>query len=82
MLFPRLSRLAARLEMDGFRATVSLGLRQIAFMLIPAGAVGAVLSEPIIRLLYQRGAFTADQTDVVAAALAAFMLGWRSTVRC
>jgi putative peptidoglycan lipid II flippase len=75
VLFPRLSRLAARLDMDGFRATVSLGLRQIAFMLIPAGAVGAVLSEPIIRLLYQRGAFTADQTDVVAAALAAFMLG-------
>ena len=75
VLFPRLSRLAARADMDGFRATVSLGLRQIAFMLVPASAVGAALAVPIVRLLYQRGAFTPDQTDVVAGAMAAFMVG-------
>jgi putative peptidoglycan lipid II flippase len=75
VLFPRLSRLAARADLDGFRDTVSLGLRQIAFMLIPASAVGAALSEPIVRLLYERGAFTPDQTEVVAGALAAFMVG-------
>jgi putative peptidoglycan lipid II flippase len=44
-------------------------------MLIPASAVSAVLAVPITRLLYERGAFTADQTDVVAACLAAFTLG-------
>ncbi len=75
VLFPALSRLAARGSLDDFRTTVSLGLRQIAFMLIPAGAVSAALAVPIVRVLYQRGAFTADQTDVVAAALAAFSLG-------
>ncbi len=75
VLFPRLSRLAARADLDGFRATVSLGLRQIAFMLVPASAVGAALAVPIVRLLYQRGAFTPDQTDVVAGAMAAFMVG-------
>jgi putative peptidoglycan lipid II flippase len=75
VLFPRLSRLAAREDFDGFRETVSLGLRQIGFLLLPASAVGAVLAVPITRLLYQRGAFDADQTQVVAAALAAFTLG-------
>jgi putative peptidoglycan lipid II flippase len=54
---------------------VSLGLRQIGFLLLPASAVAAVLAEPIVRLLYQRGEFTADQTPVVAGALAAFALG-------
>jgi putative peptidoglycan lipid II flippase len=34
-----------------------------------------VLAEPIVRLLYQRGDFTASQTPVVASALAAFALG-------
>jgi putative peptidoglycan lipid II flippase len=34
-----------------------------------------VLAVPIIRLLYQRGAFDADQTQVVAGAFAAFALG-------
>ena len=75
VLFPRLSRLAAREDLAGFRDTVSLGLRQIGFLLIPASAVGAVLAEPIVRLLYERGEFTAQQTPVVAGALAAFSLG-------
>jgi putative peptidoglycan lipid II flippase len=75
VLFPSLSRLAARGDEAGFRGTISLGIRQIGFMLIPASAVGAALSVPIVRLLYERGAFTPDQTTVVAEALAAFMLG-------
>jgi putative peptidoglycan lipid II flippase len=75
VLFPSLSRLAARGDEEGFRSTVSLGLRQIAFLLVPASAVSAVLAEPIVRVVYQRGEFHANQTPVVAAALAAFSLG-------
>jgi putative peptidoglycan lipid II flippase len=75
VLFPGLSRLAARGDLVGFRQTVSLGVRQIGFLLIPAGAVGAVLAVPLVRLVYERGEFTPDQTTVVGEALAAFMLG-------
>lgn len=75
VLFPRLSRLAARGDSVAFRDTVSLGLRQIGFLLLPASAISAVLAEPIVRLLYERGEFTAEQTPVVAGALAAFSLG-------
>ncbi len=75
VLFPTLSRLATRGDVDGFRHTVGLGLRQIAFMLIPASVVSAVLAEPIVRLLYQRGQFTGHQSVVVAQALVAFSAG-------
>jgi putative peptidoglycan lipid II flippase len=75
VLFPTLSRAAARGDMDAFRGTVSRGLRQIAFLLVPASAASAVLAEPMVRLLYQRGAFTGHQTTVVAGALAAFSAG-------
>jgi putative peptidoglycan lipid II flippase len=75
VLFPALSRLAARGDVAGFVHTVGLGLRQIGFLLLPASAVCAVLAEPIVRLLYERGEFTPDQTPVVAGALAAFSLG-------
>jgi putative peptidoglycan lipid II flippase len=75
VLFPALSRLAAREDHDGFRDTVGLGIRQIGFLLIPAGVVSAVLAGPIVRLVYERGAFTPHQTTVVAGALAAFSLG-------
>lgn len=75
VLFPALARLAARNDLDGFRATVSTGLRQIAFLLIPASVVSAVLAEPIVRVVYARGAFTESDVAVVAGCLAAFSLG-------
>ena len=75
VLFPSLSRLAARGDIPGFRERVALGLRQIAFLLVPASIACAVLAEPIVRLIYQRGQFEPGQTPVVAGALAAFALG-------
>ncbi len=75
VLFPTLSRLVARADMVAFRATVAEGLRQIAFLLVPASVLCAVLAEPLVRIIYQRGAFTPDQTPIVASALAAFSLG-------
>jgi putative peptidoglycan lipid II flippase len=75
VLFPSLARLAARGDLDGFRDTVSRGLRQINFLLLPAAAVSIVLAEPIVRLLYERGAFDPDETTVVAQCLAAFSIG-------
>src|SRR6476661_7502582 len=75
VLFPSLARLSARGDQAGFRNTLALGLRQIAFLLIPASVVSALLAEPITRLVYQRGQFEPTQTPVVAAALAAFSAG-------
>jgi putative peptidoglycan lipid II flippase len=75
VLFPTLARFAARGDMSAFGRTLDTGIRQIGFLLIPAGIVSAVLAEPITRLVYERGEFTADQTPVVAAALAAFSIG-------
>ena len=49
---------------------------QIHFLLLPASAFSAVLAEPIVRLLYQRGAFDAEpDATLVAQCLAAFSLG-------
>lgn len=75
VLFPALSRLAARDDVEGFRHTVGLGIRQIGFLLIPASVASAVLAEPIVRLVFQRGDFSPEQTPVVAGALAAFSAG-------
>jgi putative peptidoglycan lipid II flippase len=75
VLFPSLARLAARGDIDGFRRTSAAGLRQIGFLLVPASAGIAALAEPIVRLVYQHGHFTADQTVVVGQSLAAFSLG-------
>ncbi len=69
VLFPTLARFAARGEHDNLRATMANGMRQILFVLLPAAAAVLVLSEPMIRLVYQRGEFTPEQTTLVATAL-------------
>jgi putative peptidoglycan lipid II flippase len=75
VLFPTLSRLASRGDLRAFADQVSSGIRQIAFLLAPTAVVSAVLAEPIIRILYQRGHWHPAQTPVVAGALAAFSAG-------
>jgi putative peptidoglycan lipid II flippase len=75
VLFPLLARLAARGDVAGLRRTLDGGLRQIAFLLVPAGLLSIVLAEPIVRLVYERGEFTSDDTVIVAQCLQAFALG-------
>jgi putative peptidoglycan lipid II flippase len=69
VLFPTLARFAARGANDDLRATMANGMRQIVFVLLPAGAAVLVLSEPMVRLVYQHGEFDASQTQVVSTAL-------------
>lgn len=75
VLFPTLARFSARSDTGGLRRALDGGLRQIAFLLVPAGLLSIVLAEPIVRLVYQRGEFTADDTVVVAQCLQAFSVG-------
>ena len=75
VLFPTLARLAARGDITGLRRALDGGLRQIAFLLVPAGLLSIVLAEPIVRLVYQRGEFTAEDTVIVAQCLQAFSIG-------
>jgi putative peptidoglycan lipid II flippase len=69
VLFPTLARLAARREYGDLRATMANGMRQIVLLLVPAAAAILVLSVPMIRLVYQRGEFSAQDTDLVSTAL-------------
>jgi putative peptidoglycan lipid II flippase len=69
VLFPTLARFAARGDLDRLRSTMAAGMRQIQLLLIPAAAAILVLSEPMIRLVYQRGEFDAAATDLVSTAL-------------
>jgi putative peptidoglycan lipid II flippase len=69
VLFPALSRLAARGDRDGLRALNATGTRQVFLLLVPAAACTLALAEPITRLIYERGAFGPDDTERVASAL-------------
>jgi putative peptidoglycan lipid II flippase len=69
VLFPTLARFANAGEVENLRATMANGMRQILFVLVPAAAAILALSDPMIRLIYQRGEFDPAETTVVATAL-------------
>jgi putative peptidoglycan lipid II flippase len=69
VLFPTLARFANAGEIDNLRATMANGMRQILFVLVPAAAAILALSDPMIRLVYQRGEFSPAETTIVATAL-------------
>jgi putative peptidoglycan lipid II flippase len=69
VLFPALSRLAARGDFGALRSTAATGIRQIMLLLLPAAVFCAVLATPIVRLIYQHGNFGTSSTDQVSTAL-------------
>jgi putative peptidoglycan lipid II flippase len=69
VLFPTLSRQAARGDVAGMRRAVGIGMRQINLLLIPAAALIIVLATPITRLVFQRGNFGPHSTHLASIAL-------------
>jgi putative peptidoglycan lipid II flippase len=70
VLFPTLSRMAARRDAGGIRSAVGNGTRQINLLLIPSSALMLVLAVPITRLVYQHGTvFGPTSTHYVSTAL-------------
>jgi putative peptidoglycan lipid II flippase len=74
-VFPTLTGQVARREMNLFKESFSLGLRTIFFITIPCAVGLALLGKPVIRLLYQQGNFSAENTAITAYTLAFFCLG-------
>jgi putative peptidoglycan lipid II flippase len=74
ILFPTLARFASRGDYDRLRRTMANGTRQILLTLIPSAAIMAVLAVPITRLVYQRGAFNGEATDLVSEAMVVWAL--------
>ena len=75
VIYPLLSRHAAERNQVALAGDYRRGLRLILLLNIPAAVGLAVLSSPIVRLLYERGKFTPADTATMAPLLALFALG-------
>jgi putative peptidoglycan lipid II flippase len=72
---PALARAAAANDTRAFHDTLSHALRLMLLLTIPSTVGLAVLSEPIIRLIYEHGAFTPRDTEMASGALLYYALG-------
>jgi len=74
-VLPSLSREAANGDIIRLKQTLSHALRLTMFITIPAMVGLIVLRQPIIRLLFERGAFDSFTTIMTAQALLYYSLG-------
>lgn len=74
-ILPNLSTLHSKGEHDELRSTLMQGMRQSFFFIMPAMAGLLILGQPVITLLFERGEFTAHDTDMAATALAFYAGG-------
>ncbi len=72
---PVLSRLASQRKMSEFRDTISSSMNLVFLMTLPSACGLIVLGEPIIRLIYERGAFNEADVPMTAWALAGYSVG-------
>lgn len=78
-IFPTLTENAAKNQMQDFKKNMSLGVRSIIFITLPAAAGLIALRVPIVRVLYQQGQFSPEATLVTAHAVFFYsfgVLGW------
>ncbi|MFN8527442.1 MAG: murein biosynthesis integral membrane protein MurJ [Anaerolineae bacterium] len=77
-ILPTLARQAVLRDQEGeksFKDTLGLGMRLSITLIIPAAIGLFVLAVPIIRVLFERGAFTEANTQITAMALRLYLIG-------
>ncbi|MCX8095303.1 MAG: murein biosynthesis integral membrane protein MurJ [Caldisericia bacterium] len=75
IIFPTLSQLVSRKEIERLSKTIQFGIKFILYLMIPS-AVGLILfSYPIIRLLFEQGMFTENATRIVSNLLIFYSIG-------
>lgn len=74
-IFPTLSEQAVQGDRDLLGTTMVRGLKMVLLITLPAAAGLIALRVPIVKLLFERGAFDALATQMTADALLYFCLG-------
>ena len=74
-LIPYLTERKALTREDDFIDGIRLGIRMNFALIIPVTAMIVVLTKPIIALVYQRGSFDAESTDLTSIAFLCYALG-------
>jgi len=69
-VYPAMAQLATEARSDDLRRTFGKSLRMLWLVIIPAAVGLVVLREPVVRLLFERGAFDTAATQMTTLALA------------
>lgn len=73
--FPTMTSHVARGEMEAYKQNLTMGLRTIVFVTLPATAGLIALSHPMVRAMYQQFETTSQQVEMVSVILVFYCIG-------
>jgi putative peptidoglycan lipid II flippase len=74
-LLPMFAKLADPENWQELKLRIRQGLLLTAFTMLPLGALMVVLSVPIVQVVYERGAFKQEATELVSSLLISYGIG-------
>lgn len=75
VIFPAASECSIKNDMVGFVRILSKGVRTIIYIIFPIGVIMTVFSDPIVRMVFQRGAFDEGAVQLTAICLSDLSIG-------
>ncbi|WP_455537616.1 murein biosynthesis integral membrane protein MurJ [Terrisporobacter sp.] len=75
VIYPMLSRLSSENNKEEFVSSVIKSVNSVIILVLPITVGSMVLALPIVRVLFQRGAFDARGTQLTALALTMYSIG-------
>jgi len=75
VIFPRLAKLNFSKDLKEFKSVLNSSMITIIILVFPISVGAIILSEPIIRLLFERGAFDSEATNYTSSALIFYSIG-------
>lgn len=76
VILPKLSKYAVEGDMIGIEKDTLRGMKFVSFIMIPIIAIMIVVRIPLIKVLFERGEFTAQSTEITANALLFYASGF------
>lgn len=75
VMYPMISKMAAQNNLNGLKKSVSEAINIISLLVIPATVGAMVFAEPIVKLLFGRGAFDPQAISMTSDALFYYSIG-------
>lgn len=75
VMYPMISRMAADKNMPGLKKTLSEAINLVNLLVVPVTVGAMIFAEPVVKLLFGRGAFDASAVSMTSSALFFYSIG-------
>ena len=75
VIYPTLSKLSNNDNKEKFAKSVTQSINSVILLIMPISVGAVVLAKPVIRIVFERGAFDSYATNITAIALACYSIG-------